>query len=120
MAITDEDKDFFCRIVPIYGSSVNTAVDPIVLEHGEYYDGHEDQEVATDIMARRIRTCGKDIRDHLRIHEKIANAFYDLEEKGLNVRNRGNIFVASLEIISLLKWQSELVKRHKEKAKSLF
>ena len=113
--ISKIDFKFLRNLSSLYQALTTSAVDPVVitdrvetgnrgrnLEFRMYYDaygdgGNADLEMAEEIMRRRIRIAGEDIKQHHIYHSEFLRLFYDIDER-INSQNRKEIAQLSQDL----------------------
>ena len=122
----DDDILFFANLSSIYKSLVHSAVEPVVVPSEPtnskwvdifshcYYDVHEDEEWALDIMKKRIESSPPDIIRHYTFHQGAEEAFSDIRES-INNNNRRSIANSTDILCSNLTMLNELVAEHKSR-----
>lgn len=127
LVISSRDYEFFCKLASVYTALAHSVCDPVFLRTGKpkpfdriFYSCADDEKEAERVMLRRITNYGSDIKNYLRMHERLNNLFYTLEEQGINIGNRENVSLTAREMIIILKGLSEVVEGHLEKCSRPF
>ena len=120
--VTANDFDFFARLDCLYCAMALSATAPVSIQVDQskglvsafshvFYDCIEDEDLALRTMRRRFAKEA-DIRKHYKIHKRVLEHFYDLEDI-MNHGTRSAITRKTDDLIRSLREYSNLVSRHK-------
>ena len=87
----DADYELFFRLSSLYHVLVVSSVSPVAVPSNpnekeirifshQFYDVHEDEDYALEVMQKRIQQCPEDIRQHHKHHESMRDALYLIDE----------------------------------------
>jgi len=118
------DYEFFHKLASTNNALTLSVSDPIVITEyipfqnqligrDIFYDCYEDEdeEKAEGIMRRRLETAREDIDAHIRLHKRMLDIFYSIDES-MNARNRGKVAGLATNLCDELINYSGLVEKH--------
>ncbi|MBI3334275.1 hypothetical protein HYZ97_02210 [Candidatus Pacearchaeota archaeon] len=126
ISLDNRDAELLYHLSSCYHAIVSSAVDPVTVPNDifpikvartrsifsrMYWDCHEDESAALEVMQKRIEGAGDDIKNHLKLHESML-AGITVFSREFHANNRSSASSALKDLIGEVQNYGSLVQTH--------